>query len=199
MAFFNETTQNARISLAKQINEGKRKLNSSIIKALLFDYFRFNKGMLGALSEVRVSKNTYEDFVAFKKDEVVCVEIKISKSDFVQDFKKTKFALKEMNCHKFYYCVPMTLKDFVISYLKEHNKTQFGVLVCDEYLNIITARKAHYLREKCNIFKDDEKAWVKGNFVMENLAYRLIQRMSCELATNWVLRLDDESKRKENK
>lgn len=43
MTFFNEATQNARITLAKQINEGKIKLNSTIIKALLFDYFRFNK------------------------------------------------------------------------------------------------------------------------------------------------------------
>lgn len=41
MAFFNEDTQNAKIALAKQINEGKMKLNSNIIKALLFDYFRF--------------------------------------------------------------------------------------------------------------------------------------------------------------
>lgn len=152
--------------------------------------------MLGALSEVRVSKNNYEDFVAFKKDEVVCVEIKISKNDFVQDFKKAKFTLDEMNRHKFYYCVPIILKDFVINYLKEHNKTKFGVLALDEHLNIITAKKAHYLREKCNIFKDDEKAWIEGNFVMDNLAYRLMQRMSCELATNWVLKLDDERKSK---
>ena len=37
MAFFNKNTENARLALAKDISDGRVKLNSNIIKSLLFD------------------------------------------------------------------------------------------------------------------------------------------------------------------
>lgn len=49
MAFFNKNTENARLALAKDISDGRVKLNSNIIKSLLFDYFRFQRSFLGVL------------------------------------------------------------------------------------------------------------------------------------------------------
>lgn len=194
MAFFNENNENARFALAKAISDGKAKLDSNIIKSLLFEYFRFKKGFWGVTTEMHLSANNIEDFVAFNKDEIVAVEIKISKSDFKADFKKNKYSAFAMKCHKFYFCVPLSLKDFVLGYLQEHSNefamTSYGVLVVNDDLSISAAKKAHYLREKGNLFKlyDGTNQWMQGEFVMNNLAYYLIQNMSCELAKAKILK-----------
>lgn len=189
MAFFNKNTENARLALAKDISDGRVKLNSNIIKSLLFEYFRFKKGFLGVTTEMYLTANNIEDFIAFNKDEVVSVEIKISKSDFIADFKKKKYSSFEMRCHKFYFCVPFSLKEFVLDYLKGHNMNSYGVLVVNDNLNIIVAKKAKYLREKGNIFAlyNGVDKWKKDEFVMDNLAYYLIKNMSCELAKTKIL------------
>lgn len=189
MAFFNKKTENARLALAKDISDGRVELNSSIIKSLLFEYFRFKKGFLGVTTEMYLTANNIEDFIAFNKDEVVAVEIKISKSDFTADFKKQKYSVFEMRCHKFYFCMPFSLKEFVLDYFKEHNMNSYGVLVVNDDLNIIVAKKAKYLREKGNIFAlyNGVDRWKKDEFVMDNLAYYLIKNMSCELAKAKIL------------
>lgn len=197
MAFFNENTENARFELAKAIKDGKAKLDSNAIKSLLFEYFRFKKGFLGVTTEMALTANNIEDFVAFNKDEIVAVEIKVSKSDFKADFKKNKYSTFKMRCHKFYFCVPLSLKDFVLDYFKVHsnefNMNCYGVLVVNDDLSISAVKKAHYLREKGNIFKlyDGKEDWwrrERGEFVMDNLAYYLILNMSCELAKAKILK-----------
>lgn len=193
MAFFNKNTENARLALAKDISDGRVKLNSNIIKSLLFEYFRFKKGFLGVTTEMYLTANNIEDFIAFNRDEVVSVEIKISKSDFIADFKKKKYSSFETRCHKFYFCVPFSLKEFVLGYFKEYrnefNMKSYGVLVVNDDLSIIVIKKAKYLREKGNIFAlyNGVDKWKKDEFVMDNLAYYLIKNMSCELAKTKIL------------
>ena len=65
----------------------------------------------------------------------------------------------------------------------------YGVLVVNDNLNIIVAKKAKYLREKVNIFAlyNGVNKWKKDEFVMDNLAYYLIKNMSCELAKAKIL------------
>ena len=96
MAFeiYGEKIRETKLALAKEISESKRTLDSSLIKAILFDYFRFQRGYLGALSEFNFNGNI-EDFIAFKRNEVIAVEVKISKSDFKHDFVKQKY---QMSC-----------------------------------------------------------------------------------------------------
>ena len=171
------------------IQKGSLQLNSSIIKALLFEHYRFHRQMLGALTEVYAMGNNYEDFVAFKRNEITAVEIKISKSDFLADFKKKKyFSTKPFRFHKFYFCVPQSLESFVREYLAQadvnvRDKSKYGLLVIDNDLNVITSKNAQLLRQRENIFAIDKNAehWNKNSFVLENFAYYLIQRMSSEL------------------
>ena len=193
MAFFNKNTENARLTLAKDISDGRVKLNSNIIKSLLFDYFRFQRSFLGVLSEFNFGN--IEDFIAFKRNEVIAVEIKISKSDFKHDFVKRKYKKESSPYNKFYFCVPSSLKDFGLELLKQRdesflNKAKIGLLVIDDNLNVNVAKKAQFLRPKSDIFQieTNENSWNRGGFVNENLAYYLIQQMSGELTKCKILK-----------
>lgn len=193
MAFFNKNTENARLALAKDISDGRVKLNSNIIKSLLFDYFRFQRSFLGVLSEFNFGN--IEDFIAFKRNEVIAVEIKISKSDFKHDFVKRKYKQKSSPYHKFYFCVPSHLKDFGLEILKQRDgsfldRAKIGLLVIDSDLNVNVAKKAQFLRPKSDIFQieTNENSWNRGGFVNENLVYYLIQQMSGELAKCKILK-----------
>ena len=193
MAFFNKNTENARLALAKDISDGRVKLNSNIIKSLLFDYFRFQRSFLGVLSEFNFGN--IEDFIAFKRNEVIAVEIKISKSDFKHDFVKRKYKQKSSPYHKFYFCVPSHLKDFGLEILKQRDgsfldRSKIGLIVIDSDLNVNVAKKAQFLRPKSDIFQIEMNysSWNRGGFVNENLAYYLIQQMSGELAKCKILK-----------
>lgn len=193
MAFFNKNTENARLALAKDISDGRVKLNSNIIKSLLFDYFRFQRSFLGVLSEFNFGN--IEDFIAFKRNEVIAVEVKISKSDFKHDFVKRKYKQKSSPYHKFYFCVPSHLKDFGLEILKQRDgsfldRSKIGLIVIDSDLNVNVAKKAQFLRPKSDIFQieTNENSWNRGGFVNENLVYYLIQQMSGELAKCKILK-----------
>ena len=193
MAFFNKNTENARLALAKDISDGRVKLNSNIIKSLLFDYFRFQRSFLGVLSEFNFGN--IEDFIAFKRNEVIAVEVKISKSDFKHDFIKRKYKKESSPYHKFYFCVPSHLKDFGLEILKQRDgsfldRSKIGLLVIDSDLNVNVAKKAQFLRPKSDIFQIEMNysSWNRGGFVNENLAYYLIQQMSGELAKCKILK-----------
>ena len=193
MAFYNEKMQEAKLALANAISESKCKLDSTAIKAILFDYFRFQRGYLGVLSEFNFNGNI-EDFIAFKRNEVIAVEIKISKSDFKHDFVKRKYQKDTSPYNKFYFCVPNSLKDFGLEFLKKRDgnffdKAKIGLLVIDNDLNVSVAKKAQYLRPKSDIFQieTNDSSWNNGGFVYNNLIHYLIQQMSCELAKCKIL------------
>lgn len=96
--------------------------------------------------------------------------------------------------HKFYFCVPNSLKDFALEFLKQRDgsfwdKVKIGLLIIDNDLNVNVAKKAQYLRPKSDIFQIETNynSWNRGGFVDENLIYYLIQQMSCELAKAKIL------------
>lgn len=195
MAFeiYGEKIRETKLALAKEISESKRTLDSSLIKAILFDYFRFQRGYLGALSEFNFNGNI-EDFIAFKRNEVIAVEVKISKSDFKHDFVKQKYKKETSPYNKFYFCVPNALKDFALELLKQRDgnffdKAKIGLMIIENDLNINIAKKAQYLRLKGDIFEIDNSAYNCGGFVYDNLAHYLIQQMSCELAKCKILKI----------
>lgn len=154
-------------------------LTSSKIKALLFSYFRFKRHYLGVLSEYQFFySDDIEDFIAFKDDEIVCVEIKVSKSDFLADFKnKQKHKNGLSHIDKFYFCVTEELSDFAKDFL-EKSYPAYGLLVARNIKGseIMVAKTAKRLRKKLmyhqHIFSGSNNA----------LRDSLILRMSSELA-----------------
>lgn len=149
--------------------------DSKQIKSLLFSYFRFKRQFLGVISEIQLLKDDdIEDFIAFKENEIIGVEIKVSRSDFLADFKNKKKHKKYLTpdslypLNKFYFCVPQELSDFVENFL-EKNYPFYGLLVARAN-EIFVKRNAKRLRDKQNIFLD------------YSLRNKLILRMSSELA-----------------
>lgn len=161
-------------------------MNSEEIKAALFQYFRFKKDFMICASEARVNySGDIEDFVALDLDEIVVCEIKISKSDFDQDFKtKQKHKeLSETGINKMYYAVPENISEYVKEKLKG---TKFGVLVVSKLPDDINT-----------FFGQQEKGCVKciksatlinprkrlfDNLKRSGPMYYLLRRASSELA-----------------
>lgn len=69
-----------------------------------------------------------EDFIAFTENEIICIEIKISKSDFLRDFKTKDKHKSSPNHDKFYFCVSEEIAAFVDEFVRE-NYPSYGVLV----------------------------------------------------------------------
>ena len=142
---------------------------SDKMKALLFKYFRYERQM-HCISEFRCEyKSDIEDIIAFTKFERICVEIKISKNDFLADFKtKEKHANFAKRYTKFYFCVTQDLKDFALEHLKEY--PNYGLLIFNETENHIAICVAKNAK--------DNKV-VQFNRSLD----RLFLRMSSELTT----------------
>lgn len=123
-------------------------MNSTKIKYALLQYFAFKRGYY-CCTEFNYSGNISDVFCLDKKGkEIIDIEVKISKQDFLNDFKKKEMKhkmfeknFKEKYQHryypnKFYFCVPKELTEYVKTYLTENNKTWYGIIEIDEvYIN----------------------------------------------------------------
>ena len=145
-------------------------LTSKEIKNLLYFYCRSKRGYIGVMSEYRNSfgygYEEIDDFVAFNEKEIIAVEIKISRSDFLADFKKKKHDLlrevinhrfykknkgldyvpKGIYYHKFYFCVNEDLRDFAEDYLNKNAKYAGLWVAVDN--NIVAIKKPMLLKPK---------------------------------------------------
>lgn len=148
-----------------------KKLNSSDIKLILGHYFRFQKGFWGCVTECNLYDK--EDFIAFKDNEIVCCEVKISKSDFVADFKKPKWK-GSMPYNRFYFAVSPELKEFALNKINgliQNNALYFnnvnvthryndvesvGLLVIYDINRVEVAKQAKIINEKKEIIKADD-------------------------------------------
>lgn len=153
---------------------------SDKLKAALFNYFRF-KNSMHCTSEViceYFTNNTVdiEDFIAFNETDIICVEVKVTKSDFLADFTKLKH--KDFACRytQFYFCVASEIQDFTLNYLKE-NYNSYGLLICED--------------DKIKVIK---KAKVNKNLTFRRDKKYLFLRMSSELANLQVNNMIKESK-----
>ncbi|TLE13381.1 hypothetical protein LS72_010000 [Helicobacter apodemus] len=162
--------------------------DSKQIKALLFSYFRFKRQFLGVVSEIQLLKDIddIDDFIAFKENEIIGVEIKVSRSDFLADFKNKRKHKKHLTpnslypLNKFYFCVPQQLSDFAEDFLSKHYPF-YGLLVVRAN-EIFVKRSAKRLRDKQDIFSNI------------SLRDKLILRMSSELSNLRSEILDKENK-----
>ncbi|QCD44089.1 hypothetical protein [Campylobacter mucosalis] len=149
-------------------------IDSQVIKSLLFKYFRFKRQML-CVSEAVVYYRDIEDFIAFNNNEIYCIEVKVDKSDFIKDFTTKEKHRKSMKYHKFYFCVPESLVDFSLAYLK--NYPNYGLLVARN--NKIESRKI--AKSNKSVLKIEQKIYNS-----------LILRMSSELANEKLKTLKEQ-------
>lgn len=153
------------------IDKAKNELTSKEIKTLLYSYCRSKRGYIGVMTEYRnffdYNYEEIDDFVAFNEKEIIAVEIKISKNDFLADFKKKKHDLlkevinhrfykknkgldymlpKGIYYHKFYFCVNEDLKNFTEDYINENAKYAGLWVAVDK--NIVAIKKPMLLQPK---------------------------------------------------
>lgn len=169
------------------VDSEAKKLNAEDIKLILGHYFRFKKGFLGCVTEADIYDK--EDFIAFKCDEIVCCEVKISKSDFVADFKKYKWK-ESMPYNRFYFAVPAELKEFALNKIngliqnnklhddmrnniiierRYNNIENVGLLVIRDINSVEVAKQAKLINEK--------KQFIK----LDDIGERLLKRLYSEI------------------
>ncbi|EKL1317328.1 hypothetical protein PQO74_000447 [Campylobacter lari] len=116
-------------------------------------YFKFKRNFIAVLSEYK--HNYYiEDIVAFTRDEIRAIEIKLSKSNFIADFKNKHSKHQISNdifYNRFYFCMPFYLRKFALEYLKNY---PYGLLVIDSSRNVIVAKHSKLLKAKKELNKE---------------------------------------------
>ncbi|WP_291951319.1 hypothetical protein [Campylobacter sp.] len=109
-------------------------------------YLKFKRNFIGVLSEFKQG-DFIEDIVALKENEIIAIEIKLSKNDFINDFKNKslKHKNKDKNFYnKFYFCVPYYMADFAKNYLKN---LPYGLFVVNDFKAVVAIKKAKLLKE----------------------------------------------------
>ena len=155
---------------------------NKFIKLQLFKYFRFDRDYIFVCSE----GINNADINAINDKNLVEVEIKTSKSDFLKEFdKKSKIKkLKHSRYNKkltyknytipnyFYFCVPEDLKYFVETYLKENGYTSYGILIIKE--KRIFNHKSHI-----EVYKKAKRLHTKPPTL--NIFYKIGKRVESEM------------------
>lgn len=169
------------MAIIKECHQKDINLTSDKIKAALFEYFRFKKGLF-CVSEAKLAYKDIDDFLGFKIGNshiynTHCVEVKISKSDFLADFSsKEKHKNHAINYNYFYFCVSADLIDFASEYLKQ-NYPNYGLLSINESGQIYSILKAKFN---------------KGGFIATNkILSSIVARMSSELASAKIKLIKD--------
>lgn len=115
----------------KQDGKKEDKIDSKFIKACLCAYFRFKRGTSCIATEVG---GFNADFLAVGRGGFMEVEIKVSKADLNNDFKKQKHLIYQMNkehpwCpQQFYFAVPRGLVDYAVAKCADK---PYGIMVVE--------------------------------------------------------------------
>lgn len=129
-----------------KLSDFKGKDLTDFIKLQLMKYFRFDKQYTFVCSECI----NYSDINALNEDNLIEVEIKISKNDFLNEFngESSNKTLKhrvlggDLSPSKYYlipnlyyFCTTPALAPFIEKYLRDNNYKNYGLLVCNEKRN----------------------------------------------------------------
>lgn len=159
-------------------------MNSDLLKNEILKYFRFKRQFYLCATEVN---NGFEiaDILVSNGKKIIEIEIKISYSDFLADFKKRKhkkvyignniYRLDYLKANKFYFCIPHDLKEKCLEYLNKNN-LPYGLYVFNGSLNLV---------KKCKILKE---LHIKE---IDKINKNIIRRATSELI---ILRLREEIK-----
>jgi hypothetical protein len=97
--------------------------NAKYCKAVLFSYFRFGNQASHIASECG---NYYSDILLVKKEQLIEVEVKVSKVDFKNDFKKDKHRVFNSTLKENFVFDGLHEKQHLFeSYQKRYNKEHF--------------------------------------------------------------------------
>lgn len=157
-------------------------IRARLIKARMLDYLRYkrNRASFTEFQERFNPPTDCEDIVCINKelDEVWCIEVKVSKQDFINDFKhKRKWENLENNFfHKMFFVVPCELEDFVLKHLE--NYPQVGLFLWVENGYIMSRKRAKLLKPK-------EK-------LSDKLLGKMLLRMGSEIANLSMREIDYE-------
>lgn len=150
-------------------------MTSHDVKSKLLAYWRFKRRYQFIATEC----GTYNADILIANDkEIIEVEVKVSKSDLKNDFKKRKHKIyangkSKWIPNKFYFGVPIELED----YAKELCEgTPYGVI------RVQDGKYSPY-RDFCKISKKAKKLTTKLN---EELIHKIVLRMGSELITRRV-------------
>jgi len=151
-------------------------MESKTLKKALLCYLRFKRGMIYVATECGMFN---ADVLAIKDDKLIEVEIKISKSDFLADFKKPKHeSYREADIgtpHLFYFCVPSDMSDYVLNYINSHN-LPYGVM------SVVS--KVSSWKDAVSIVKSAKK--IHNREIGKNTKDIIAARMSSEIANLYL-------------
>ncbi len=170
------------------------------IKTALLHYLRFSIGAFVA-TEVSYNYGTADVlYIPKRKEEIREVEIKVSKGDFLNEWKKKEHKHKCLNSNVmnnminyFYFCVPVELKDFALEQLKDK---QYGLLVYEERWN-----HKNKLQEKLDLIdcitvaKTPKKLYTNKPIRFEYFKDQIALRAMSDLATLYKLQYFDGDKK----
>jgi len=109
-------------------------IDSDFLKTKLLFYWRFKRGYYYCATEVNTGKEI-ADVMLCNDKEIIEIEVKITFSDFIADFKKPKHYIHQANkreyhylkSNKFFFCVHPDISDRCKTYLDENNY-QYGLI-----------------------------------------------------------------------
>lgn len=147
-------------------------MESSYIKACLSAYFRFSKQHHFIATEVG---RFNADFLSYKKGILTEVEIKVSKADLNNDFKKQKHQIYEQNAspwtpHYFYFCVPPEMLDYAIAKCVDK---PYGVMVIKDQPNLM-------FKERVRVVKRAKK--LNNNIPSRKIINYIVARLASEMS-----------------
>ena len=163
-------------------------MNSHIIKTVILCWFRFGKRWQYLATEVG-GHRFLADVVASDGKELVEVEVKISKSDFKNDFlKKDKHTIyqKEIESthetigwvpHKMYYAVPESMVEWALEYLKD-KPLKYGLISISEYPHLWHGKSGASIVLKAKKLHNKK--------LHENIVHQICMRMASELCNLYI-------------
>jgi hypothetical protein len=163
---------------------------SSDIVSHVMSWFRFHKQFPYVADELELGRYR-SDVIGANKDELIEIEVKVSRSDLAQDFnsKRAKHDVYRSgeSCSKrivvpnrFYFAVPERLKKSALEYLSSKNQ-DYGLIVMDDtgdinlppYKLLSLARRA---------------VWLHREPPSAHLLEKIVRRMGSDLASLHMMR-----------
>jgi len=131
-------------------------MTSDYLKTIALTYWRFKRGYYLCATEVRAGSDIADVLVSNGKD-IIEIEVKISYSDFLADYKKRKHFYNDkipmsdhyfLKANKFYFLVPGEIGERCLNYLID-NHFPYGLLSFNGKLNILkSCRRLKELKDR---------------------------------------------------
>jgi hypothetical protein len=158
------------------------KITSGIIKTALLHLYRFKKGFLAA-TEFRYELGIADVITLSKDNEIIEIEVKISKSDLLAEMKhkETKHArisehsLIKWTPNRYFLCVPTPLVKDAIEFCETVNP-KYGVIEFDDSKGLVRHPEdlLSVARKSQKLHSEDRSVWFR-EFVTKRMNNDLVK------------------------